>query len=81
MPSQDHEVTILVNESPVVVMGPRITGGEIKQKAIDQGVRISLDFVLSEELSDRRSRVVGDAEEVTVNKNSKFIAVAPDDNS
>jgi len=44
-------------------------------------VPIQLDFVLSEELGDRKSRVIGDNEEVPVNDRSRFIAVAPDDNS
>ncbi len=81
MTEQNHEITISVNGRPVVVLGPRITGRQIKQRAIDQGVPIGLDFILSEELGDRRTRVIGDEEEVTVNKTSKFIAVAPDDNS
>lgn len=72
---------ILVNERPVNVDGPRITGLAIKQAAIAQGVPIQLDFVLSEELPNGRSRVVGDNDTVTVNKNSRFLAIPNDDNS
>jgi hypothetical protein len=78
---QRHLVEITVNGSNVTVQGPRATGLEIKQAAIDQGVKIGLDFLLSEELGDRKTRIVGDSDVVTVNKKSAFVAVAPDDNS
>jgi hypothetical protein len=76
-----HDVIITVNEKPVTVTGPKATGLEIKQAAIAQGVQIGLDFQLSEELANGRTRIVGDAEPITVNKNSRFDAVAGDDNS
>lgn len=76
-----HEVEILVNENKVRVLGPRTTGLAIKQAAIAQGVRIQLDFVLSEEIGERRTRIVGDDDVVTVHPGSRFLAVAPDDNS
>lgn len=47
-------VTIKVNKSAVSVTGPRLTGLEIKQAAIDQGVPIGLDFVLSQLRPNRR---------------------------
>jgi hypothetical protein len=76
-----HEVVITVNEKPVTVTGPKVTGLQIKEAAIAQGVQIGLDFQLSEELPNGRTRIVGDADSVTVNKNSRFDAVAGDDNS
>ncbi len=76
-----HVVTITVNEQPVTIAGPRVSGLEIKQAAISAGVQIQLDFVLSEELANGRTRIVGDGDIVTVNKNSRFDAVAGDDNS
>lgn len=76
-----HEVVITVNEKPVTVTGPKVTGLQIKEAAIAQGVQIGLDFQLSEELANGRTRIVGDAEPITVNKNSHFDAVAGDDNS
>lgn len=74
-------VEITVNGKPVKVPGPRTTGLAIKQAAIAQGVNIQLDFVLSEEIGDRRTKVIGDKDEITVHPHTKFIAVAPDDNS
>lgn len=76
-----HLVTITVNEQPVEIPGPKTTGLEVKQAAIAQGVKIELGFVLSEELPNHRTRIVGDNDEVTINKKSRFVAVAPDDNS
>ncbi len=76
-----HIVTITVNEQPVEITGPKATGRQIKQAAIDQQVKIELNFVLSEEFPNRKTRIVGDDDEVTVHPGSKFIAVAPDDNS
>lgn len=78
---KEHLVTITVNEKPVAIEGPRVTGLEIKQAAIAQGVKIELSFVLSEELPNRKTRIVGDTDVVTVTKHSRFVAVAPDDNS
>lgn len=74
-------VTITVNKQPITVNGPRLTGLEIKQAAIDQGVPIGLDFVLSELRPNGRPKIVGDNDVVTVNKNSEFTAVADDDDS
>jgi hypothetical protein len=72
---------ILVNEHGVIVNDNRMTGRDIKQAAVDQGVPIQVDFVLSEEQPNGRPRIIGDDEVVTVNKHSKFHAVSPDDNS
>ncbi len=80
-PISAEEVRIIVNERPVLLPHHRVTGMQIKQAAINQHVQIELDFVLSEELPDHKRRIIGDNEEVTVSDKSKFIAVAPDDNS
>jgi len=74
-------VEITVNGRTVRISGPMTTGLAIKQAAIAQGVNIQLDFVLSEEIGERRTKVIGDKDDVTVHPHSKFIAVAPDDNS
>lgn len=74
-------VTIIVNERPVRIEGPRVTGLQIKEAAIAQGVPIQLTFQLSEELPGRRTRIVGDTDVVTVTNKSLFTAVADDDNS
>jgi hypothetical protein len=66
---------------PVTVTGPRLTGRDIKQAAIDQGVAIGIDFVLSELKPNGRAEIVGNDDVVTVNKNSKFTANDDDDDS
>lgn len=76
-----HTTTITVNDRPVEIHKPRVTGLEIKGAAIAAGLPITIEFLLTEELSGGRSRVVGDQDTVTVNKNSRFDAVAGDDNS
>ncbi len=73
-------VVIHVNEQPVRVPH-RVTGLEVKEAAIAQGVAIQVDFVLSEELPNRRTKIIGDQDVVEVNEHSRFVAVAPDDNS
>lgn len=74
-------IQITVNNRPVQVEDKRLTGLEIKEAAISQGVPIHLDFILSEHLNHGGTRIIGDADEVKVNKHSKFTAVAGDDNS
>lgn len=76
-----HEEEILVNEQTVKIQGHEAKGIEIKRAAIAQGVAIQEDFVLSEEIGERKSRIVGDEEVVKLHRGLRFIAVAPDDNS
>jgi hypothetical protein len=76
-----HQVTIMVNTKSVHIAGPRVTGAEIKQAAMAQGVPIQADFVLSELRQNGRTKIVGDTDVVTVTPKSAFVAVAPDDNS
>ena len=76
-----HEIVVTVNGKEVALAEKRLTGREIKQAAIDQGVAIELDFELAEELPNGRERIVGDDDVITVTKKSTFIATAPDDNS
>lgn len=79
--ASNHQETITVNERPVVVTGPQTTGLQIKQAAVSQSVPIQVDFVLSEELGERQTRIVGDGDSVAVHRGSRFLAIPPDDNS
>ncbi len=76
-----REVTVTVNTKPVTIEGPRTTGRAVKQAAIDQGVQIGPDFILTMELGGGRTRTVGDDEVITVTPKTSFIANAGDDNS
>ena len=77
----DRELEVIVNERPVTLVGHRHTGLEIKQAAIQQGVPIQLDFVLSVEHGHGQTKLVGDTDEITITKNSRFVAIPDDDNS
>ena len=76
-----HQIEIVVNRKPVLVLGPDVTGLQIKEAAIAAGLPIELTFQLSEKLPDRETRIIGDNEVVKVRKGSEFVAVAGDDNS
>lgn len=78
---KEHPITIHVNNKPVEVMGPKATGYEIKEAAVNAGLTVKLDFVLSEEHHDGNLTRVGDTDVITVNPQSKFIMVSPDHNS
>lgn len=78
---EDHLVEITVNKKPVNVAGPKATGLQIKEAAIAQGVKIDLDFELKQLLPNGERKKLGDNDTVTINKTSKFVATAPDDNS
>lgn len=85
MPTQhdhpEHAVDITVNTKRVSISPAKTTGFGIKEAAIGQGVQIEPSFQLSEELPNRRKKIIGDNEHVTVHDDEKFIAVADDDNS
>jgi len=78
---QSHTVIVHVNEQPVEVPAPKATGLEIKQGAVNAHLQVQLDFVLSEERHNGDTRIIGDGDNVTVNKESRFLLVPPDDNS
>lgn len=78
---QPREIKITVNRKTVPVLGPEVTGLQVKQAAIAARVPIELSFQLSEKLPDRETRIIGDDEVIKVHEGSKFVAVAGDDNS
>jgi hypothetical protein len=73
-------VEITVNRKPVRLEKHRITGQEIIDAALAQGVAIEPDFVLSEKRGAEWVRIRPN-EEVTVRSGDQFRAVSPDDNS
>lgn len=76
-----HLFSITVNGLAVAIAGPKTTGLQIKQAAIAAGVPIQLDFILSEELANRKTRLVRDGDEVSLHERSAFVALENDDNS
>lgn len=79
---RDHPetVTVHVNERPVVVSSSNSTGREIKDAAIRAGLPVDREFVLSEERK-QGPKIIGDADHVHVDDDSRFLMVPPDDNS
>lgn len=79
--NSNHPVRIEVNRKPVEVMGPKTTGLLIKQAAIDQGVKLQLDFQLAELRPNQPHRIIGNQDEVSIHPGLEFVATAGDDNS
>jgi hypothetical protein len=84
-PHLHHEppasVDIHVNTKPVRLSGHRHTGLEIKKAAIAQHVKIELDFLLYLLRHGEPNKLIADDEEVHVTHESRFHAIADDDNS
>ena len=78
---KDGKVEVSVNDKPVVLEGVEQTGASVKKAAIEQGVRIAEDFVLSIELGGGKTKLVGDDEEIVVHAGERFLAIENDDNS
>ena len=77
----DGKVDVTVNDKPVVLEGTKQTGATIKKAAIEQGVNIKEDFVLSIELGGGKTNLVGDDEEIEAYPEMRFLAIENDDNS
>lgn len=80
-PNPHVRVEIHVNEKPVVMLGHRHTGLEIKEAAIAQHVKIQIDFLLYLLQPNKPNKLIADDDEVTITKESRFHAIADDDNS
>jgi hypothetical protein len=76
-----QKVQIHVNERPVHLTGHHHTGLEIKRAAIAQHVKIQLDFLLYLLRHHEPNKPIADDEEVTITDESRFHAIADDDNS
>ena len=72
---------ISVNRKPVEVEESLVTGLQIKQAAIEQGVAIQLDFQLARVGPDGKHHITGDDDKVDIGKFKTFFATAADDNS
>ena len=77
----DGKIQITLNDKPVVLDGSKQIGESIKKAAIEQGVNIQDDFVLSLELGGGKTELIGDDEFIEVRPDSRFLAIENDDNS
>jgi hypothetical protein len=73
-------ITVSVNGRPVALPDREVTGLEVKQAAIEQGLPIGLEFQLSVKRGNRY-QVVADDDKIKVHQGQEFLVVAPDDNS
>lgn len=80
-PKDARTVTVKVNNHPVTFQDHKVTGLEIKQTAIQQGVAIQEDFNLFRVKGGGKLDPIADGETVTLHKDEEFRATAPDDNS
>lgn len=78
--TRKRSVTIKVNRNDVKMPRRRATGLEIKQTAINQGVKIQLDFLLYHIVDGEQVRIPDD-KKLTLHECDEFRCVAPDDNS
>jgi outer membrane protein assembly factor BamA len=79
--SKDKDITVTVNERPVIFDQHQTSGLEIKRTAIAQGLPIQEDFVLFEVKGPGHLKPIEDAEPVTLHNHQAFRAVTPDDKS
>ena len=77
----DQKIEIQINEKSVFLEEKKQTGLNLKKAAIEQGVNIELDFILSIEQGGGKTKLIGDDEEILVSQNDRFLAIANDDNS
>ena len=72
---------IRVNEQIVHIDRGRYTAGTVKRMAIEQGVEIAQDFVLSVVIKSNETRIIAEEDVVEIEEGCHFVAVADDDNS
>ncbi len=70
-----------VNEKHVRMEGHTHTGLQIKEAAKAQGVKIELDFLLYLLRHHQPNQLIADGEDVHLTHESRFHAIADDDNS
>lgn len=81
-PKPDKDLEVKVNNKKVQLSHSPITGREIKEEAIAQGVEIQLDFLLTLNAhAGNPARSIADAESVEIDKHSSFSANDSDDDS
>lgn len=80
--AEHGQVTVTLNRQPVTLPKHRISGAEVKEAAIAQGVQIEPDFLLTlEAFEGQPARHIADDDVITVTKHSVFSANDGDDDS
>lgn len=79
--AEPKKVEIEVNGKKVQMLEGPASGLEIKNAAIEQGVGITVKFVLQQEMPNGTGKVIGDDDKVDIREHLSFTAIEPDDNS
>ena len=79
--TEPKKVEIEVNGKKVQMPEGPASGLEIKDAAIEQGVGITVKFVLQQEMPNGTGKVIGDDDKVEIREHLSFTAIEPDDNS
>ena len=79
--AEPKRVEIEVNGKKVQMPEGPTSGLEIKDAAIEQGVGITVKFVLQQEMPNGTGKVIGDDDKVEIREHLSFTAIEPDDNS
>lgn len=80
--AQTVNIAVKVNNQPVQFAKRRVTGLDVKQTAVAQGVAIEVGFVLYQVKSGGGlGPAITDSELLILKKHDEFRCVAPDDNS
>ena len=72
---------VSVNRKPVTVAETIVTGLQIKEAAIGQGIAIELGFQLARVADDGTHVIIGNQDKVDVTEFKTFFATRVDDNS
>ncbi len=78
---EPKKVEIEVNGKKVQMLEEPALGLEIKSAAINQGVNVTVKFVLQQEMPNGTAKVIGDDDKVDIREHLSFTAIEPDDNS
>jgi len=74
-------IEVFVNNTACEFTDSLQTGQSIKQRAIESGVQMTADFILSIEKPDGNTKTIGNADEVRIENGQRYIAIPDDDNS
>ena len=79
--AEPKKVEIEVNGKKIQMLEGPASGLEIKSAAIEQGVGITVKFVLQQEMPNGTGKIIGDDDKVNIREYLSFTAIEPDDNS
>jgi len=79
--TEPKKVEIKVNSQKVETLDGPMSGLEIKEEAIRQGIGIKPNFVLQQEMPNGTAKIIGNDDKIIIRECPSFTAIEPDDNS